>query len=195
MNDKTMGNQQENVTSEELAWLTGIIEGEGSISMNARHKKWKDWQGFGVDIQIAIVNTDGGIIEKCHTIFLKMGVEGRVCEPRMRQPTKLHKLNDTVVVQGKQQLVITVCKITQVKKILDSILPYFGGEKKSRARLMLDYVNRRLRRQEENGKKFVHFDDGDVENIKRFYAVTGRNFESEKYGLSSTTIPNGSTSK
>src|SRR5271154_4542172 len=76
-----MDNQHGTPTEAKLAWLTGIIEGEGSITLNVRRKEWKGWKGIGVDLQIQIVNTDGFIIEECAKILRQIiGTEPRIME-------------------------------------------------------------------------------------------------------------------
>ena len=64
-----IGNQHVTPTTSQLGWFAGILEGEGSITLNVRRKEWKGWKGIGIDLQIQIVNTDGLIIEECAKIL------------------------------------------------------------------------------------------------------------------------------
>lgn len=176
-----MGNQQESVTDAELGWLCGILEGEGTISLTARKKSWKGWSGFGVDVNVTIVNTDAGIIEGCAKIFRKMGVEGHLCEHKYRPGTKLSVLNDMTVVRGKPILAISLSRMSTIKLILEKLYPHFRGDKQHRARLMLDFIVRRLHFIQNKGK--VMLDDFDIQSVKSFYEHCGKEFKPKDYGL------------
>ena len=78
-------------------------------------------------------------------------------------------------------MVISVCRMGAIKTILESIYPYFRGEKKHRARIMLDYIIRRLRFLDTKGKCLL--DEFDIDTIKSFYKETGREFKAEEYGI------------
>ena len=162
-----MGDQQEKLTQAEIGWLTGIIEGEGSITMNARKKKWKGWQGFGVDMGVTMCNTDAGIIERCVQIIRKMGIEPYIHESAL----------SPIPYRGKGN-------IKKTYKSKGTILsPYMAGEKKSRADLIVEFINRRLKRKGEHSKNgygrtkkggassWMNADDWKI--VRNFYNING----------------------
>lgn len=173
-----MGNQQETLTQAEIGWLAGIIEGEGSITMNARKKAWKGWNGFGVDMHIFAVNTDAGIIEKAVSIIRKMGVEPYVYE-RSCSPIPRRRKDGTYCSE-KTMLTISISKMNDILAVIDHIIDHIAGEKKSRANLIRQFI---LRRIERKGKHTRHgcawMDDDDWKIVQDFYALKGCDFKPE----------------
>jgi hypothetical protein len=138
------GNPQEIPTQAEVGWLAGIIEGEGSIAMNARTKKWKGSRGCVVDLQVYAVNTDMGIIEKCARILRKFGVEPHICE-RSGNPIP-RRDRDGAYHCAKTISVIQVSRMADILRVLAWIEPHLAGDKAARARLIREFITRRMGR-------------------------------------------------
>jgi hypothetical protein len=62
-----MGNQQERLRRERLAWLGGILDGEGTLTIIEKRRKNK--VGSIYQPAITLVNTDKKIIERCIEIL------------------------------------------------------------------------------------------------------------------------------
>jgi len=113
------------ITNEQLAWLAGIVDGEGTITV----WKYQCRKSFTYRPIVAIYNTDLNIISECAKIFDALKVSAH--------------LNSHKVKKRKLCYVIETKKLSSIKIILESILPYLIG-KKSRAELTLRFVNSRL---------------------------------------------------
>ena len=66
-------NPQETVSEMEIGWLSGIIEGEGSICLTV-FKRADRLQQIRVTPKIIITNTDVNIINKCEDILRRLHV-------------------------------------------------------------------------------------------------------------------------
>lgn len=164
-------NQQETVKTEEFAWLAGIIEGEGSITMSVRKKSWNGWNGVGVDCNVQVDNTDSGIILKVKHILNKIGIEPRVSE----RPTASIKHRDgSEYSSPKTILRIQLSKMSHIKKVLDGIIQHMAGEKKTRAALILEFIQRRQSYQGDRSKGGPSWYTGyDWDLVRRFLEITG----------------------
>jgi hypothetical protein len=170
--DITMDNQQEILTQAEIGWLAGIIEGEGSVCMNARKKHWKGWNGFGVDLRIMAVNSDAGIIKKCVDIFRKLGINPHIQE---RGAVPIPKRDSDDVYQSvKTMLTLTISRMGDIKKVLEIIIPHTAGEKKERAELIVDFINRRQTRKGDRtkeGSAWMNHEEWGI--VEKFYELKG----------------------
>lgn len=173
MNDVTIDNQHATPTETRLAWLAGIIEGEGSITLNVRRKQWKGWNGIGIDLGIQIVNTDTYIIEECVAIIEGIiGTAPKICE-RNAIPDR-YTTDGTVWKQNRQMLSIHISKMAHIKLIIEKLLPYMIGEKKARARLIVKFINRRQSITDAGTKRGPKWYDGyDWSIVKEFYDIKG----------------------
>lgn len=178
-----MGNQHGTPTEAQLGWFAGILEGEGSLTLNVRRKKWKGWEGIGIDLQLQIVNTDGYIIEECANII--RGIiksEPRVME-RGQIPDRM-TTDGTIWRQNRPMLMVGLSKMAHIKAVVDTIMPYMIGEKKARARLISAFVERRMTHKGEHTKAGSSWYDGyDWTLVKDFYAISGGKLPSEVEGI------------
>jgi DNA-binding XRE family transcriptional regulator len=160
------------LTEAEKGWLAGIIEGEGSITMHAKHKAWKGWKGIGVDLSVWVVNIDEGIIDKTSKLLKKMGIEPRL-HKRKTVPL-FHENGSRYKSPEKTLVVIGTSKMDNILELLRNIKPYLAGEKKARASLMVQFIERRLARKGEHTKKGAPWFDGyDWEIVRQFYEISG----------------------
>jgi len=129
-------NQQKIVSDAEIGWLAGFLEGDGFITMSAQKaaKKKKDG-GLVVVPKIGFCNSDALLIEKAKNICQK--ISGGGCW-----------INEskcgTYPTSTLTMLNLTVTRLSACQKILESIIPHLGGQKIARARLLLDFINKRL---------------------------------------------------
>ena len=178
-----MGNQHGTPTEAQLAWLAGIIEGEGSITLNVRRKSWKGWEGIGIDLQIQVVNTDGFIIEEVANILrMIIGAEPRLME-RGKIPDRT-TTDGTVWRQNRAMMMVGVCKMAHILAVLDAILPYMIGEKKARARLAKQFIERRMSHKGERTKHGPSWYEGyDWKLVADFYQISGGKLPPQVSGL------------
>lgn len=178
-NPLKIDNQQEMPNQAEIGWLAGIIEGEGSVTMNARKKHWNGWNGYGVDLKIYAVNTDAGIIEKCVQIIRKIGVEPYINERKTVPIPK--KTNEGVYTSEKTILAVSVSRMVDILKVLHIVTPHMAGEKKSRSNLIMQFIQRRLERKGQRSikKGTSHMDNKDWQMVKDFYVLSNKNMKPE----------------
>ena len=118
------------VTETERAWLAGIWDGEGSISLFQNTEK-----DGAIKLKpiVNMVNTDMGIINKCLDIIERGGCHAYIVNRRHSVKNPKHK--DVVEIKFSS--------VPNIKGILELIEPYLEGSKKSKAQILLRYVNRR----------------------------------------------------
>lgn len=124
-----LANQQ--VTDKEIGYLAAMIEGEGTIALNIRTKKWKGWSGYGADLSIVIANTDKKVIDKCAGIITRLGIP-----PWIHCYQRAHGWKDCWQVR--------VSKIRQGAQLLEIVESALAGEKGDKARLVLKFLRHRI---------------------------------------------------
>jgi hypothetical protein len=107
----------------ELAWLGGMFDGEGSILIRRNAPRPHET----MSPRWSISNTDPVIIARVQMILRKVGINPYVYE----QDRAEHK---------KVCFHIQVNKKSQVKQILECLMPYVFG-KKTRCQMVLDWLN------------------------------------------------------
>jgi hypothetical protein len=120
-------NQQEG----RLSWFAGILDGEGSISVQVytlpdRRVRLTPF--------VSIVNSDAGILQGCREVIEKIGAKYRDC----------HKPLSTGDVQG-----LLSCRNLRidgqapVETVVRAVLPYLRSVKKQNAKTVLGYLESR----------------------------------------------------
>lgn len=122
-----MGNQQ--ATATDVAWLAGIVDGEGHIGLSYNNQK-RGIMTCRFDVQI--VNTDYELIDKVVSIVRKMGIN-----PHIRE--RVHKKSSWAT-----NKIVTISRLPNIEKFLDALLEYLTGVKKEKAKLMLALLRSRL---------------------------------------------------
>lgn len=130
-----MGNQQERFDLE-LSWLAGIIEGEGWVSLGFVKSLKRNGTSLPTYVpNIGLVNTDLVIVEKCEEIFKKLGLKYR------SQLRKAYTGSDGISRKEKKE--ISVATHENFKILANAIIPYMVGEKKNRAKKILEFIHMR----------------------------------------------------
>lgn len=165
-------NQQATPTEAEIAWLAGIIEGEGTLMMGI-------WQHNGptrqpkVGLQVKIYNSDAGIIRKAASILELLTVGFHLKEREM--PPMLKPDGEGHYTPKAPMLTLTVSKLAAVKDLLEKIRPWLFGEKSARADLMLQFLNKRFERTHEKGVYMrKHYNADEIRIVLAFYKVGRR---------------------
>lgn len=119
--DVTMGNQQERPSEAELGWLAGILDGEGSVTLNVNSTK------RAIYPRIWISSSEHEILDKTSTIIDKLGIKyGK----HWKQPPGNRKPHGYVCVLTHQR----------VRKLLETLLPYITA-KKERAEHVIEFCS------------------------------------------------------
>jgi|SRR6185437_3541732 len=122
-----MDNQQER----SLAWLAGIIDGEGSVSVqvytlpNGRVR---------LTPFVGIVNSDIGILDECKRILKEIGAEFRICA----KPLSTGKFTGSLRCEN-----LRLDGMKPVKALLLVIGPYLRSVKRENAAVILRYLESR----------------------------------------------------
>lgn len=164
-------NQQATPTECEIAWLGGIIEGEGTLMMGV-------WQHNGpqrqpkVGLQIKLYNSDAGIMRKAASIFEDLAIGYHLKErdmPPMLKPGGVGHYAPTA-----PMLTLTVSKLDEVRLVLQAIRPWLFGDKAARADLMLLFLEKRFARTHATGKyKRIQYNAEEIRVVLQF-AQNGR---------------------
>lgn len=117
----------------DLAWLAGIWDGEGTITMFTHREKTGNTKLCPV---VCIVNTDIHIINKVRSILEELNCFFSLQE---RKPLKSHY---------KQQWSFITRNMKYIKILLENINPFLVGEKKAKGEILLSYVKQRMDKME-----------------------------------------------
>lgn len=145
-------------TEAELGWFAGMLEGEGCITFfeQARAKKRN---GSDIICGIQISNCDLAIIDKLMEILKKCDLSWYVREK------KVYKKNHSPAffIETRQQGMII--------KSLETFLPYMYGQKKSKGKIVLDYLIKRRDRSASVGKRNLRYTEDDFSMIPRGHTL------------------------
>lgn len=119
-------------TEKELAWLAGIMEGEGTFSIYHQKTNTKGAVNGCLRATVSVTNCDPYLINECFRIFKNMGIE-----------LFMHQYDNK---KGSTRTVydLQTSKQTYVKIICETLLPYLVGEKKPKAEMLLRFVTKRI---------------------------------------------------
>lgn len=126
MKDDTIGNQQ--ATENELGWLAGIFDGEGYIGFSHQNRK----KSRCIRPGLQLVNCDPDVILKTRNILMKIGIN-----PHIRE--RVHDKQ-----KWSRNYILSMDKFASIKKFIDTVGDMLTGEKKKRAKLMIELINSRI---------------------------------------------------
>ena len=109
------------VDAVDIAWLAGIIDGEGSIIIHLVRESGRH------QCRVTIVNTDDGILSEAKRILGKWLIFFTIA--KNNQP------------QHKSCYVIEINRRLEAKFVLEKVLPYLKSIKKQKAEAFIDFVN------------------------------------------------------
>tara|TARA_Y100000310_G_scaffold42078_1_gene39374 strand:+ start:135 stop:656 length:522 start_codon:yes stop_codon:yes gene_type:complete len=162
-------NQQESKTitnsilNTELAWLAGMLNGDGCFSLIVRKKK--GYKSVSVELSLILTQTDAVIIERAARIIEGLtNKKPYICE------------RGALGVGRKNLMNMSVNRMGHISIIITCIEKYLCGNKAARARLMLEYINRRL---DLNSSKNPTHDDVSWSLVEKFYRQEKKKFPPE----------------
>ena len=122
------------VTDGELGWLAGIIDGDGWVGMTVETEHWYrvgyNSRQKSIKVEVRITNTDKRIVDQAAEIMRKLKVN-----PYLRQQGKTKS--------GRQIYDVSTKRMKSVAMILTPIVEYLAGTKQDRARLVLQFIEKR----------------------------------------------------
>lgn len=116
------------VTSLDLGWLVGIIDGEGMVEL---HSRYRTKNSLDLRPTIQVSNCDKAIIDRAAGIIKSLGVG---CFVSYNRGDTTRRENWTIVVQGLKRTAV----------FLPIITPHLTGEKRVKAKLLQEFVTIRL---------------------------------------------------
>lgn len=136
----------------ELAWLAGIWEGEGSILLYSRPVNEKRMQ---ITPHVTVTNTDIHIMNRIRDIIEKMG-----CNFSWRQYRPKKGTRDCYRYSSSHA--------QNIKTFLEYTLPYMVGEKKAYGETLLAFVSRRVEKakDQKGGLKHLPYDAEDYAFVR-----------------------------
>jgi hypothetical protein len=165
-------NPQETVSSADVGWLTGIIEGEGSISLTTSIRSQRKYNTLRVTPKVIITNTDNRLIEKCLRVLGEMGI-GKWVKHKQAPPISSSLENWTPRKSFKDVVVIEVTGMKRTNSLFAQIIPHMAGDKRERAALLLEFTSVRISRTvgQRRGAN-VRYSEEECEMILRFFRMT-----------------------
>jgi len=125
------------VTETDRAWLAGIIDGEGSLSLFTNQEKDGSTK---IKPVLNFVNTDMAIVNKALSILEEAG-----CSPYIvKRTSKNPRHSDVIEVKASSTV--------QIEKWLLLVLPYLFGIKKQKGEILLRFIRRRMAKRAEVGR-------------------------------------------
>jgi len=110
----------------DLAWLAGIIDGEGCFSIYSVSRK--DAHTPSPSASVTITNSNRLLLERCKEIF-----DGLNIKYLYNDPKNGHQ-------RGRRVMRIRVKNYSSMQRLIELILPFLIG-KADQARVMLDFVS------------------------------------------------------
>jgi len=122
------------VTDVDIAYLAGLWDGEGHMSVvkhQRRKGKWDYRPACG------LVNTNEDLISRVIEILDGLGISARLESRQIKKP------------YHKRSYQIAISRLDAIKKLAETLIPYLCG-KKAVAKLTLRFVNSRLKHDKRN---------------------------------------------
>lgn len=133
-----MDNQQERF-EKRMAWLSGIIEGEGWITLMKRRVRQKNGkETICYTPNIGMTNSDRAIVDETKALFEMIGL-------KYRFQTRLGKVGNDGILR-KTRWEVSIASSRDIKILCKHILPYMIGAKKSRIQKLFDFFEVRIKK-------------------------------------------------
>jgi len=151
-----------------VAWLAGIIDGEGTISLTISRRA-SNSQMIRTNPKVLVSNTDEAIIQQCLKAFSVIGVGNY--QRTDRHPAGM--ICGTMVKKFKPVTVLEVCGFKRVRVLLAAVRPYLVGEKAVRADLLMKFIQGRIGYAEASkSAQNLAYRQEDVDNALAFLRIT-----------------------
>ena len=108
-----------------LAWLAGVIDGEGCFTIYAVTRK--DAEAPSPSACLTITNSNRLLLQRCQEIFDELNIKYYYHDPKNGYQ------------QGRKVMRIRVKNYSSLRKLVEAVLPFLVG-KVDQAKVMLDFV-------------------------------------------------------
>ena len=166
-----MDNQQGTPSEAEIAWLAGLIEGDGTLALTVHERRGHEGSNPKIAVLLRVYNTDAAIISKSISILERLGV-GHYVEEREMKPL-MKPDGEGAYHSPDPRLAVNVKKFADALSLLSRLRPWFFGDKAPRADLILKFLARRLARIETaGGNTRTPYARDDLCTVREFYSLT-----------------------
>lgn len=157
--DNAMGNQQEvnKPDAIELAWLGGLLNGDGCFSLTFRTRN----KILKCDMSLTLTQCDPCVIERATDILNRLDTNPSISEYASSGAGMRTKWN------------LRLSKMATIHRVIEAVLPFMVGEKQAQAKLMNRYLERRLFCVDQSVRRHNEI-ASDIESLKiakEFYEV------------------------
>lgn len=153
------------------AWLAGMWEGEGTITLFSHTEKNGSQK---IKPMVSVVNTDIALVNQMRKVLESLGCNFNLTE---RRPKNSRHSTVWVLQSGNMDYII---------KFLSAVLPYMYGEKKQKGEILLAYSIRRAQKMERlPSRGSTPYDEEDRKSLEEFESINLR--KSNNNRSSSTT--------
>ncbi len=137
----------------DIAYVAGIIDGEGSLSIFLNSQNGAK-RGFTFIPCLTITNTDRQMLQKIQNVFASLGVSSKI------------QIKRTFRLGRRDCYAIYEYSAYKIMKILPYVLPYLTVKKRT-AQLLFAYLLRRKRRlKEKGGMNGAHYDLAEMRLVR-----------------------------
>lgn len=147
----------------ELAWLAGIYDGEGTIRLYNTNDKRKRFGGIKYDLRIT--NCDPLIMNESERIIRKLIGEDEKLPIHPFKGPKSNYISYHLQITNRKNISI----------ILKEIIPYLIG-KKAEAKILLAYVEKRLKLQPNSSGKVVPIEINDLKYVEEIKSIVANKY-------------------
>lgn len=148
-----------------VAWLAGLMDGEGCIALLVlRHSK-KRGAGFRLQMRSTIANTNEGVTDRITSILRQLGVGHHI-------QTQVSKSKGNAT--GRVIRLVHISTKGNLQRLLTALLPHMAEtEKIERAKIMLALIDQRDAEARQHGVSASHcYTKADVDLIVQFLRLT-----------------------
>lgn len=146
-----MDNQQRRLEKDK-AWFAGIMEGEGSFTLVKSKRIEKDEEIIRYVPSCCICNTDPMLIKEIERILTEAKIDFKTYYRGKRRPT--HKVSWQIHLIGMKRSI----------KLISWVLPELRGEKKIKARMILEFS--KIRDDQMTGFHGIRYSEEELELCK-----------------------------
>lgn len=162
-------NQQGTPTESEIAWLAGVLEGEGTVALTC-HVRSEKCKQPKIGVEIKLYNTDAGIIRKAVDIYERLGLAYYLTE---REQKPMRMASGQKYGGRDPMLMVSVKRMQPAFFLAKLVRPWMFGDKGARLDLMIQYLARRIDKFEKVGgvlkERRTPLEREDIEIVVDFY--------------------------